>query len=587
MEQQQQQQDLSRKFRSHAINSYEFDRFLQYEDMSSWLTAISQKYPHLVAITSYGKSYAGRDLLLVTVTETIKTTALEGASKSSSSVEHAASKKPAHWIDANIHSTEVTSGVAALYLIQYLVVGYEQGVQVVIEALRTRAFYIAPRVNPDGVEAALADRPMYHRSSIRPWPYSDGYRWSGLHAGEDIDGDGRILTMRIADPDGAWVEHGDEPRVMIPVGPLGAPNGEVRYRLLQEGRIEDYDGFTINMPRDSKGLDLNRNFPAGWGTSVLGSGDHPLSEPEVDCLVRAIRARPNICGYNAYHTSGGFLLRPSSSQPDSKLPPDDIFLYNEFGKHMTPLTTYPVHSVYEDLTWDKSKTMGGAGDDWAYEHLGVFSWTTEFWDVVYHATGIKSSTDIWYVGPTVEQEMAVCRWSDEHAPGSYVHWYSYDHPQLGRVELGGADTFRLWSNAPPSHLRSEIAPHAKAAVYQAMASPRLEIKHAIAKPLGNDDSNWRVELGVSNTGWLGTEITKYAKDNNLVTPIVVEITGNGVVTVGCPARAKVGQLSGRSAFLLHGGNYGTPDRLMHSWVVQGSRGAEVTFTVCHALSKRR
>lgn len=193
--QHQQQQEISRKFRSHAINSYEFDRFLQYKDMYAWLSAIAQKYPHLVAITSYGKSFAGRDLLLATVTETIETTAFGDASNSSSSVEQAASKKPAHWIDANIHSTEVTSGVAALYLIQYLVVGYEQGVQVVVEALRTRAFYIAPRVNPDGVEAALADRPMYHRSSVRPWPYSDGYRWSGLHAGEDIDGDGRILTM--------------------------------------------------------------------------------------------------------------------------------------------------------------------------------------------------------------------------------------------------------------------------------------------------------------------------------------------------------------------------------------------------------
>ena len=44
----------------------------------------------------------------------------------------------------------------------------------------------------------------------------------------------------------------------------------------------------------------------------------------------------------------------------------------------------------------------------------------EFWDAVHHATGIKSSTNVWFFGPTVEQELAVCRWSDEHAPGSYV-----------------------------------------------------------------------------------------------------------------------------------------------------------------------
>ena len=96
------------------------------------------------------------------------------------------------------------------------------------------------------------------------------------------------------------------------------------------------------------------DFPAGWGVGVLGSGDHPLSEPEVNSLVRAVRARPNVCGYNAFHISGGFLLRPSSSQPDSKLPPYDLFVYKELRKVMSDLTTYPVHSVYEDLTWDKS-----------------------------------------------------------------------------------------------------------------------------------------------------------------------------------------------------------------------------------------
>ena len=143
-----------------------------------------------------------------------------------------------------------------------------------VEALRTRTFNVVPRVNPDGVEAALATRPSHHRSSIRPWLYKDGYRWSGLNP-EDVDGDGRILTMRIVDPDGGWVEHPEEGRVM------------------------------------------------------------------------------------------------------------------------------------------------------------------EFWDAVHHATGIKSSTDVWFFGPTVEQELAVCRWSDEHAPGSYVR-------TLVRIQPSAAQSGRDW-----------------------------------------------------------------------------------------------------------------------------------------------
>jgi murein tripeptide amidase MpaA len=58
----------------------------------------------------------------------------------------------AYFSSANIHSVEVTSGVAACFLINRLVSGYTSGESQIVEALHTRTFYIAPRVNPDGVE---------------------------------------------------------------------------------------------------------------------------------------------------------------------------------------------------------------------------------------------------------------------------------------------------------------------------------------------------------------------------------------------------------------------------------------------------
>ena len=551
--------------------AYDFDRFLRYDEMAAWLRALAAAHPTLVTVESYGQSHLGRDLLLATVTD-------------SRSGEH--HTKPAHWIDANIHAVEVTGGVAALHIIHDLVTRFVAGDATVREALRTRTFYIAPRVNPDGVEDALADRPLFHRSSVRPWPWRDGHRWPGLHP-QDIDGDGRILTMRIPDVDGGWMEHPDEPRVMVPVGPLGAPAGVTRYRLLAEGVIENYDGFTIDQPRDPAGLDMNRNFPAGWGVDVLGSGDHPLSEPEILALVRAVKARPNVCGYNAFHTAGGFMLRPSSNQPDSKLPPEDVFIFKKFGEHSTPLTSYPVHSVYEDLTWDKSRVMGGAGDDWAYDHLGVYSWTTEFWDAIYRATGEHSPTDVWYVGPTPAQDLAVCKWSDTHAPGSYVAWYSHEHPQLGRVELGGVNAMYTWTNAPSSMLKAEVAPHTDVAIYQAMASPRLEIKLAEAHSLGGDV--WRVRVGVANTGWLPTDVTQHARSMKLVLPVTIEVGASGGASSGAidlvegEARVRVGQLAGRAKYLLDGGamSDGTPDRHLHTWLVRGRAGSTLAVTATH------
>ena len=543
--------------------TYTFDRYLRYEELTTWLHDLAAAHPELVDLESYGTSHERRDLWLVTVTD-------------QATGPH--DTKPAHWVDASIHAVELTATVAACALLQHLVDGHRAGDPTVSAALATRTFYVVPRVNPDGAEWALSDPPRFRRSSTRPWPWTDAHRWPGAHT-EDVDGDGRVLQMRIADPNGAWRTHPDDERLLVPVPPDGVPAGTPRYRLLHEGTVTDYDGFTVPTPRAPEGLDLNRNFPAGWSTQVVGSGDHPMSEPEIDALVRAIVARPNVCGYNAFHTSGGVLLRPSSTQPDSSLPPADLWAWKQLGELGTRLTGYPVHAVFEDFTWDKTVTMSGAADDWAYEHLGVFSWTTEFWDVVEAATGTKQSTDLWYVGPTDEQALAVLRWADEHAPAEFVPWYPFEHPQLGPVELGGWPYLGIWTNPPPSRLAEEVAHHAEFAVAQAMAAPCLEIVHTNAIDLGG--GAWRVEAGVANTGWLPTNISVRAANANLVRPVVAEVAGDGVSVVGGPARVQLGQLAGRAAMRFTDGKDGTPDRVLASWVVRAGDAASVTVSARH------
>ena len=541
--------------------SYAFDRYLRYDELTAWLQALAAEHPDLVTVEAYGRSHEGRDLWLVTVTD-----AATGAHDT----------KPAHWVDASIHAVELTATVAACRLLQHLVDGHAGGDATVTKALATRTFYVVPRVNPDGAEWALSDPPRFRRSSTRPWPYPDAHRWPGAHV-EDVDGDGRVLQMRLPDPDGAWMPHPEDARLLVPVPPSGAPDGVPRYRLLDEGTIVDFDGFTVPTPAPPESLDLNRNFPAGWATTVRGSGDHPMSEPEIDALVRAIVARPNVCGYNAFHTSGGVLLRPSSMAADTTMLPADLWAWAELGKIGTALTGYPVHSVFEDFTWDKSDTMSGAADDWAYEHLGVISWTTEFWDAVHAATGAKQSSDFWYLGPTDDQALAVLRWVDEHDPDGYAAWYPFDHPQLGPVELGGWNYLGTWTNPPATRLAAEVAPHAEFAVAQALASPCLEVGHVRGVDLGG--GTWRVELGVTNTGWLATDVTARARKQHLVRPIVAELTGAPVV--GGPARQQVGQLDGRAAARFSSWHDGTPDRLLVTWVVSAAAGTALELTARH------
>ena len=59
----------------------------------------------------------------------------------------------------------------------------------VTELLNKRVIYLVPRLNPDGAELALADKPRHIRSSTRPYPWDEPHV-EGLTI-EDMDGDAK------------------------------------------------------------------------------------------------------------------------------------------------------------------------------------------------------------------------------------------------------------------------------------------------------------------------------------------------------------------------------------------------------------
>jgi hypothetical protein len=230
--------------------------------------------------------------------------------------------------------------------------------------------------------------------------------------------------------------------------------------------------------------------------------------------------------------------------------------------------------------------MSGASDDWAYEHLGIFGWTTEFWDIVHAATGEKQSNHFWYTGPTDAERLAVLRWLDAHSTDErtrgFVDWYPFDHPQLGPVELGGWNGLYSWTNPPPDRLLAEVDRHADFAVAQALAAPRVEIRHPRIEQVGDD--TWRVAIGVANTGWLPTTVSARALQDDLVRPILAEIAVQGAGSfevLDGAARRPLGQLAGSSSARFTNSTAGTPDRVSCSWLVRAAAGTTVTVIVQH------
>src|SRR5438046_992776 len=92
-----------------------FDRYYRYDDLTRLLHGYAAEYAGLARVESIGKSYEGRDIWLVTVTDL-------------SSGE--AAEKPALWVDGNIHASEVSPSSMCLYLINRLVTAYGEDEQI-------------------------------------------------------------------------------------------------------------------------------------------------------------------------------------------------------------------------------------------------------------------------------------------------------------------------------------------------------------------------------------------------------------------------------------------------------------------------
>ena len=336
-------------------------RFYRYDDLLRLLTEFASENPRYIRLTTIGQSHEKRNIVVVTLTD-----------HETGCAEH----KPAFWLDGNIHASELAASAACLYFIEWMAKGIGTNDDIT-HCLATRAFYICPRINPDGAEWALADSPRIVRSSTRRYPYDEDLH-EGLTA-EDIDGDGSILEMRIEDPNGPWKSHPEDSRLMVRRDPTD--RGGTYYRILPEGRFENFDPDRLIIPGPPEGLDLNRNFPANWRQEheQQGAGPYPGSEPEVRAMLDFIVAHKNICAGLSFHTFSGVLLRPSSQLPDDKLPPEDLWIYQAMGKKGEAITGYPALSIFQDFSYFPGQTLGGSFD-WLYEHHGAFLWVAEIWD---------------------------------------------------------------------------------------------------------------------------------------------------------------------------------------------------------------
>ena len=103
-----------------------WNKYYTYEGVVDLCTRLAKAYPYLVTMESAGKSYQGRDIIVLTISD-----------KKVQNPDY----KPGFWIDGNIHSIEMQGTEMALYTAWYLCEMYNDNA-FIKQLLKDKTFYI-------------------------------------------------------------------------------------------------------------------------------------------------------------------------------------------------------------------------------------------------------------------------------------------------------------------------------------------------------------------------------------------------------------------------------------------------------------
>ncbi|MFP3952007.1 MAG: carboxypeptidase, partial [Candidatus Bathyarchaeia archaeon] len=186
--------------------------------------------------------------------------------------------------------------------------------------------------------------------------------------------------------------------------------------------------------------------------------------------------------------------------------------------------------------------------DWWYMHWGVFIYCIELWDMIQQAglPGIKERGFDFRLEPSEDAQLKLLSWNDEELDGTgFMDWTTFEHPQLGEVEIGGWRDKYTMRNPPAKLLEDECEKTFKFALKLAEALPLLRITETNIKQVG--ENLYQVEVEVANEGFLPTNLSEQALKMRKAKTVKVMIElGDGLELVSGERIADLGHIEGRS-----------------------------------------
>jgi murein tripeptide amidase MpaA len=530
------------------------------EEMLTIMKDLERRYPKLAKVYVIGKSYLGKDLHLMEITNREIKPALD---------------KPAIYIDGNMHTGEQTGAMLTLYMICHLLDNYGKDTQAT-RLVDNCTFYLRPKYEVDASDWWLANPgDTDYGGSVHPRDNDlDGE--ADEDPTDDLNKDGFITRMRLKDPNGEWKISEKDPRVMVRREEHEL--GGTYYRQLSEGIDNDGDG---RYNEDGiGGINLGNNFTWGWGNrnaEQIQSSPYALSEPETQATVKFWMSHPNIYQAIDLHTSGYMkaVLYFGADYGPEGTPRSDLALYRHLAAAYARFTNREdIMSMMEPFPTPIWKHGRGDPEPFNYYYMGILGWCEELWGSDYSNPFLfKYDED---GDKKISQEEFLDFLDAEVGGRWFIPWKSFNHPQLGPVEIGGLVRKFSTQNPPPKFLEKELKLKLPWYLYLAELAPHVKIKGTKVNHL--DGNAYSLKVTVENQGFLPTNITEWAIKMGLAKPVVVEIRPQNAVILEGKEKSRIGHIPGNRR---PGRRGGFPDnRRSTSWILKKTgKKAEIMISV--------
>jgi len=596
--------------------------YLDFDDLTRELRSVVNG-SDLAGMRSLGTSHDGRELWLVEI------------SGDGSPVE----QRPGVLVVGNLSGDHVLGSALALETVRYLTSGDVD--------LTDKVFYVIPRLNPDGAEAMFGGVKSARRGNALPFDDDNDGRVDEDGA-EDLNGDGVITVMRVADPFGVYMVDPDDERLMKKADAAQGETGD--YTLYWEGRDSDGDGF-INEDGEG-GVDLDRSFQHAYPYWQRDAGLHMVSEPESRALMDFMIAHRNIGAILTFGHSDNLVTPPDSRgalaaasildltafAEASNADVFDVGVYrtqqafrggfggfgggggsglrgaqpgrgNDPNSGRRPSTTVhradqeyftAISDAYKEITGISevgiNREAEGAFFQYGYYQFGVPSFSTQGWGLPEAASddegeaddeaddeaetgagearaeagggrpaggragGAQSSRG----GGASSGDAKILAAFDGAGIDAFAPWTSYDHPDLGEVEIGGFLPYAT-TNPPAEDLPELGRKHGEFVAKLADMLPRVRI--ADTEVTNHGGGVFTVSVEVVNEGFLPTSLQHGVVSRTVqATTVQIQVPPEAVLT-GDAKTARVQKLDGS----------GTRERF--TWVVQAREGSSVEINV--------